>query len=142
LNLPELSISHSKAYAAATSSRRYCGIDIQYCAQTLVRVQEKFCTSLEDHILQDTLPELPSLNRLTQLWSAKEAAKKMLSPGGIPGFHELELLKLSKKTKGNNLLFFSRPGSTSPIQVVTAMFHKDYALAICCATPENEVSHA
>ena len=142
LNLPELSISHSKAYAAAMSSRRYCGIDIQYCAKTLARVQEKFCTSLESHILQVALPELPSLNRLTQLWSAKEAAKKMLSPYGIPGFHELELAKLSKKTNGNNLLFFTRPGNPLPLQVVTTTFHKDYALAICCETPENGVAHA
>jgi len=139
LNLPELSISHSKAYAAAMSSVRYCGIDIQYCAKTLGRVQEKFCTSLEEHILQNIHPELSSLTRLTQLWSAKEAAKKMLSPGGIPGFHELELIKVTKCNNSNNLLFFSRPGSTSSLQVVTGMFNKEYALAICCTTSENEV---
>ncbi len=142
LNFPELSISHSKAYASAMSSCRYCGIDIQYCAKTLGRVQKRFCTSLEEHILHTTLPELSSLNRLTQLWSAKEAAKKMLSPCGIPGFHELELFRLSKKTNGNNLLLFSRPESKSAIQVVTSMFHENYALAICCAIPENEVTHA
>ncbi len=139
LILPELSISHSKAYAAAMSSVGYCGIDIQYCAKTLGRVQEKFCTSLEEQILQKTLPELSSLNRLTQLWSAKEAAKKMLSPSGIPGFHELVLLKVTKRNNANNLLFLSRPGSTSFLQVVTGMFIKDYALAICCTTSENEV---
>ena len=139
LDSPELSISHSKAYAAAVTSLKYCGIDIQYSAKTLSRVQEKFCTSSEEHILEEMLPELSPIARLTQLWSAKEAAKKMLSPGGIPGFHELELFKISKPAADTGILFFSRPESSSSIQVIASMFNDDYALAICCARSDKEV---
>jgi len=138
-SLPELSISHSKGYAAAMSSMGFCGIDIQYTANTLSRVQEKFCTPHENQILEKQLPELSPLSRLTTLWSAKEAAKKMLSPSGIPGFHELELCALNDHNKNNNVLSFSPTNGTPPIQVATTMFSKDYALAICCANPETRI---
>jgi phosphopantetheinyl transferase len=139
LTFPELSISHSKAYAAAMSSLEHCGIDIQYSAKTLGRVQEKFCTPIEDHILKETLPEISTIARLTQLWSGKEAAKKMLSPGGIPGFHELELLELNKSAHRINTLTFSEPNGPFLVQVVTSMFNEEYALAVCCARSKKEV---
>ncbi len=134
---PELSISHSKDYAAAMSSLGFCGIDIQYTASTLNRVREKFCTSHENQILEKQLPGLPAISRLTTLWSAKEAAKKMLSPGGIPGFHELKLYAPNDHNRNRNILSFSTTNGTTPIQVVTTMFSDDYALAICCAKPEK-----
>lgn len=138
-NFPELSISHSKGYAAAMSSVDFCGIDIQYTASTLGRVQEKFCTPHENHVMEKQLPKLSSISRLTILWSAKEAAKKMLSPGGIPGFHELELCTLSKHNKDSNVLSFSTTNGTPAVQVATTMFSKDYALAICCAKSETRI---
>ena len=134
---PELSISHSKGYAAAISSRDFCGIDIQYTASTLSRVQEKFCSPHENLVLEKQLPELSAISRLTTLWSAKEAAKKMLSPGGIPGFHELQLCALNDHTTGNNVLSFTTTKGTPPVQVATTMFNEDYALAICCAKSER-----
>lgn len=139
-SFPELSISHSKGYAAAMSCMDFCGIDIQYTASTLSRVQEKFCTSHENQILEKLLPRLSPISRLTTLWSAKEAAKKMLSPGGIPGFHELELCALNDHNKNNSVLSFSTTNGTPPIQVATTMFSKDYALAICCANPETRIN--
>lgn len=138
IHFPELSISHSKAYAAAMSSLSCCGIDIQYSAKTLERVQEKFCTSTEDRILENLSSKLPLISRLTLLWSAKEAAKKMLSPGGIPGFHELELNNLKRHTNGDTILYFSMTGKIAPISVATTMFTKEYALAICCEKSDKK----
>lgn len=140
LHFPELSISHSKGYAAAMSSRDFCGIDIQYTASTLSRVQEKFCTPHENQVLEKQLPELSAISRLTTLWSAKEAAKKMLSPGGIPGFHELQLCALNDHTRNNNVLSFTTTNGTPPVRVATTMFSEDYALAICCAKAERRTN--
>ncbi|RUM43068.1 MAG: hypothetical protein DSY80_06220 [Desulfocapsa sp.] len=132
IDFPELSISHSKKIAAAMSSLPCCGIDIQFAAATLERVQEKFCSSKEEQTLKKLVPNLPRISRLTLLWSAKEAAKKMLSPEGIPGFQELTLLHNSRSDNGVALFSFAKTGSQFPIQTVATMFRPDYALAICC----------
>jgi phosphopantetheinyl transferase len=136
---PELSISHSKGYATAMSSICFCGIDIQYTASTLSRVQEKFCTPHESRILEEQLPKLSPISRLTSLWSAKEAAKKMLSPGGIPGFHELKLYALHDHGENNYVLSFSTTNGTPSLQVATTMFNKNYALAICCTQSGRKI---
>ena len=141
LKLPELSISHSKGFAAAMSCNTFCGIDIQYAAETLVRVQEKFCSKQEEKILSTLLPEFPAVSRLTQLWSAKEAAKKMLSPDGIPGFHELELHPSSSLHEQACIFHLSQTNAPSSVfaQVVTTLFQEDYALAVCCTHPQQKV---
>lgn len=130
---PELSISHSKEYAAAMISSLPCGIDIQFTAENLNRVQEKFCTTDEKHLLQQELPQLPELSRLTLLWSGKEAAKKMLSPDGMPGFHELHLCKLSRQNRRDMILSFSVKETFPAVTVTATMMDNSYAAAICCA---------
>lgn len=132
-NFPELSISHSKGYAAALSSSSACGIDIQFSAQNLLRVQDKFCSAGETEILQQKLPELSSLSHLTLIWSAKEAVKKALSSGGIPGFLELHLCRLEPQNSGAFILSFSSTRTKHCIQVSATMTKDDYAVAICCA---------
>ena len=141
LKLPELSITHSKGFAAAMSCNTFCGIDIQYGAETLVRVQEKFCSEREEEILSALLPEHSAVSKLTLLWSAKEAAKKMLSPDGIPGFHELELHPSSSLHDRVSIFHFSRSDAppSARVQVVTTLFQDDYALAVCCAHPPQEI---
>jgi phosphopantetheinyl transferase len=133
LNFPELSISHSNEYAAALTSSTACGIDIQFSAQNLLRVQEKFCTTEESHILKHELPALSPLLHLTLIWSAKEAVKKMLSPGGIPGFQELQLCKLEPQNSKDSILNFSSTKTNHLIPVSTTMTKDSYAIAICCA---------
>ena len=71
--LPELSISHSKEYATALCSQYHCGIDIQYPAESLQKVAERFATSREEKLLNDFLPNLALLSRLAMLWAGKEA---------------------------------------------------------------------
>ena len=132
-NFPELSISHSKEYAAALSSSTACGIDIQFSAQNLVRVQDKFCTAEEAHILQQALPVLAPLSHLTLIWSAKEAVKKMLSSGGIPGFQELQLCRLEPQNSDDFILNFSSAKTKHSIPVSATMTKDNYAVAICCA---------
>lgn len=132
-NFPELSISHSKEYAAALTSSTACGIDIQFSARNLLRVQEKFCTAEEVHILQQETPWLSPLSYLTLIWSAKEAVKKTLSSFGIPGFQELQLCKLEPQNSGNFILDFSSTKTEQTMQVSATMTKDNYAVAICCA---------
>ena len=141
LNFPELSISHSKSIAAAMSSMSCCGIDIQFAAKTLERVQEKFCSAEEEQILKALLPDFSPIARLTLLWSAKEAVKKMLSPKGIPGFQELTLLQKNGLSNGVAIFSFVKAGSQSSIQTVNTMFSPDYALAVCCKQSTKGTTH-
>lgn len=134
-SFPELSISHSNDYAAAMISASFCGIDIQFSAPSLIRVQDRFCSPEENRLLGRELSPGPELSRLTLLWSAKEAVKKMLSPGGIPGFQELHLCKIEQQQQNNDhIFFFSTTESSSLIPVAVTMMENNYAAAICCTT--------
>jgi phosphopantetheinyl transferase len=134
-SLPELSISHSKEFAAALIWSAHCGIDIQYSSEKLLRVKERFCTEEEEQVLQDSVPQLSSMSQLTLLWAGKEAVKKMLSPKGIPGFHELILQQLTPQGGNNVVLYFAR---TSPpgalFSVAAGIMNNEYGLALCCQT--------
>ncbi len=140
--VPELSISHSKEFATAVCSDCLCGIDIQYTASTFTRVQDRFCNVPEEKILADILSTYSPINRLTLLWSAKEAAKKMCSPFGIPGFLELELIGIERHFHNNNLLLFSLKSKNGLLQVVTSLFHEKYGLALCCQQNRRNLPHA
>jgi len=128
---PELSISHSKDFATALISKTHCGIDIQYPAESLYKVKEKFSTEKEELLLQQALPELSALQQLTLLWAGKEAVKKMLSPNGIPGFHELSLQKISPHGKSTAMLGYSKTGEKI-LSVAAGILNTGYGLALCC----------
>ena len=130
---PELSISHSKDFATAMVSKTYCGIDIQHPAENLVRVKERFISDKEEFLLQETLPQLSTLQHLTLLWAGKEAVKKMLSPEGIPGFHELTLVKITPHNSSNAVFSFSKTGKP-PLPVAAGILDNGYGLAFCCET--------
>jgi len=132
-SMPAISISHSGEFATAMVSQTNCGIDIQYSAENLHRVKERFCTEEEEHLLQQSLSHLSPLLQLTFLWSGKEAVKKMLSPYGIPGFHELHLQKIEQRGQSSAIMHFmrnDRSGSIFP--VVVGIYNSSYALALCC----------
>jgi phosphopantetheinyl transferase len=128
---PELSISHSKDFATALISKTRCGIDIQYPADNLYRVKEKFSTETEEVLLQQALPELSTLQQLILLWTGKEAVKKMLSPRGIPGFHELVLQKIISHGTPTAILNFSTPGENI-FSVAASILNTGYGIALCC----------
>ncbi len=131
--MPAISISHSSDFAAAITSKTHCGIDIQYSAENLHRVKERFCTEEEEHILHQSLTHLSSLLQLTFLWSGKEAVKKMLSPYGIPGFHELHLQKIKQQGVSSATLYFIKKDESFNIfTVAVGIYNSNYALALCC----------
>lgn len=139
-SFPELSISHSKDFAAAMVSKTYCGIDIQYPAENLVRVKERFISDKEEDLLQETLPQLSTLQHLTLLWAGKEAVKKMLSPEGVPGFQELTLVNITLHDAFNAVFSFSKTGKP-PLPVAAAILDNGYGLAFCCKNikPSNSI---
>ena len=137
----DLSISHSGDYAAALAARSPCGIDLQMQKSALIKVQEKYCTEAETHLLANRLANCELLTRLTLLWAAKEAGKKALSYWQMPGFLDLQLSALTsypgyfsvslKIINSTNKHFPER------ITVVAAMF-SDYAVAICLVPAEGD----
>ncbi len=134
-SLPQLSITHSKEFAAALVSPAHCGIDIQYSSEKLQRVKERFSTPNEEQLLKNALPRLSHQLQLTLLWCGKEAVKKMLSPEGIPGFHELLLEQLTPQTDNSVVLHFSRttdPGNS--FAAAAGTLNKEYGIALCCRT--------
>ncbi len=77
--MPQLSISHTEGYVAvALSAHQPIGIDIERLSGQVERVSSRF-VSLRERAL---LPESPQeyLVALHLLWSAKEAAYKLLDP--------------------------------------------------------------
>lgn len=77
--LPAISLSHSDRYAVAMAARaRTCGIDLQNTTPQILRVADRFTQPAEIELLRETLPELTEMERLTLLWTAKEALKKGL----------------------------------------------------------------
>ncbi len=130
---PQLSITHSKSFAAALTSSSHCGIDIQYPAESLGRVKERFCTAAEEHLILEALPRLAPLSTLALLWTGKEAIKKMLSPQAIPGFHEIQLQHVTLAGNGATSLQFRVPDHLQNTIAVAAQILKNgYGLAFCC----------
>ncbi len=134
-SLPELSITHSNGLAAALTCLSHCGIDVQYSSEKLLRVKERFCTPDEEQLLQNYMPQLTEISQLTLLWAGKEAVKKMLSPGGIPGFHELNLQQLTLQNENSAVLHFTRTDRHETLFPVAAgIMDNEYGLALCCQT--------
>ena len=132
-HLPDISISHSEAMAAAMAvSRGCCGIDIQKVTPRAVKVSERFCTPAEKHILHAsfTLSDRET-TVLTKLWAAKEALRKVPNLRSLPGFLELELIKIIADSSGNGqgpwkFIFLWK---NKKHEVAVALI-EDYALAL------------
>lgn len=91
--LPQISISHSGGWAAAIAADAPCGLDIQAQTPSVQRVAERFATDEERQRLT-VLPAFAALDetaRLTLLWAAKEALRKVSGDAPLPGFLQLIL---------------------------------------------------
>ena len=131
--LPELSISHSKGCAASMISQSHCGIDIQYPAQSLQKVKDRFITDEEEQLLNRSLSNRPLLSRLVLTWAGKEAVKKMFSHTGMLGFHEIIIERIVQKNTHDTILYFSRADTPKQaFPVIAGMLDNDYSLALCC----------
>ncbi len=132
--VPDISISHSKEYVMAITSRRYCGVDIQKQKDSLYRVKEKYCLKGEQTILQRAFVADNELSQLAILWSAKEAIQKCLSGETMPYFTEIILQEYKRATDDSAVLTFALQDERTKqwpeyITVVAGIF-RDYALAI------------
>lgn len=90
---PFISISHSGHMAAALAANLPCGLDIQQPGANILRVKKRFALREEEDILTASLPEsFTETERLTLLWAAKEAIRKMVRVSPLLGFMEIRLL--------------------------------------------------
>ena len=88
-----ISISHSGHMAAALAANLPCGLDIQRPGTNILRVKTRFALRQEEAILAASLPKtFTETERLTMLWAAKEAARKMVRINPLLGLLELRLL--------------------------------------------------
>ncbi|MBA3008173.1 MAG: 4'-phosphopantetheinyl transferase superfamily protein [Proteobacteria bacterium] len=99
LNMPHISISHSKGYAMAVAASSHCGIDIQADSKALDRVKDRFCSKEEEELLGRELKQLQLPEHLTLLWAAKEAVKKATPLESMPGFLDLMLTHIQTTAK-------------------------------------------
>jgi len=90
---PFISISHSGHLAAALAANLPCGLDIQQPGAKIHTVKKCFATSEEEDLLTAALPQsFSETKRLTLLWSAKEAVRKMARISPLLGLQEIRLL--------------------------------------------------
>ncbi len=132
LREPDISISHSKDFALAFAAKTYCGIDIQHTTDRLFRVKDRFCSEKEEQLLQSIVDkEMPTMH-LTLLWAAKEAAKKAVSISSMPGFLDMNLVKLEERTHGMVFVFSYPESSATPstLKVIVGQY-RDYGIGIC-----------
>ena len=139
--IPEISITHSRDFAGAIASQFHCGIDIQRSEMKLERVKEKYCTTAENQLLQNSLPNEEPLALLTILWSTKEAVKKTCSHHWMPGFLDMEIIQIDKSSANSPILTVTvnNPGTgylDETYTVVTGMF-SHYGIAICIGVEKN-----
>lgn len=130
--LPSLSISHSENFAVAMAAEaKSCGIDIQKISDKTQRVADRFCDEEELMLLQKCVPLLTEIERLTLLWSAKEALKKSLLHDQPVIFQGVVLQSLDISQFYS--LYLHLPGTLEHPAEVTAVILEDYVLAYTIA---------
>ena len=73
-----ISISHSEFFVAVCLSKEKVGIDLEIINEKIFKVSNKFINDLEKK-----LTEKNNLEKLTQLWTIKEAAYKYFTVGQL-----------------------------------------------------------
>lgn len=97
-----VTLSHGGGYAAAVAcGSGVCGVDIQYCSERLVHVQERFAPEAEVALLED---EPDQLARLAILWTAKEAMKKCFLAADPTFFGNLRVVGAKHQEEGRWVL--------------------------------------
>lgn len=126
--LPALSISHSGRFAVAlAAAAESCGVDIQKISPQTQRVADRFCEPHELQLLRDCAPLLDEKERLTLLWSAKEALKKALLHDQPVIFQGVALQSVAVNRYFTLHLRF--PGDLGQPAEVTALMLEDCVLA-------------
>jgi phosphopantetheinyl transferase len=88
----DVSISHSHGVAVAMAAGDgRCGVDLQKIIPSVLRIERRFADQEECTLLAELTGTGPEMCRLTLLWAAKEALRKMIGTGELPGFMTLKL---------------------------------------------------
>jgi len=128
LKKPSVSISHSGKYAAAMAGfAASCGLDIQKVTAKIMNVISRFAAPEEIKLLETGTSNMDEQERLTLLWSAKEAIKKSLLHDQPVIFKGVTLQRLS--TEKVTSLWLSSSLDEPKTAEVTAFLLGDYALA-------------
>ena len=126
--LPCISISHSKDYAVGMAAYApACGVDIQKITVQTKKVASRFAEPDEMNLLVEKIPELNETERLSLLWSTKEALKKALLEDQPVIFQGVTLQDLNIDRLLSLRLQF--PGNDSRPAEVNAALLSDYILA-------------
>ena len=135
-DFPSLSIAHSGNFgiAVVSPSDLLCGVDLQLEQETLQRISNRFCTHQELQTLADTIHNTePEIRLLNRIWSAKEAARKMLGYWKLPGFLEMELTPTDILNNGLLVLTLKyiphQKNASESIRILSGIF-RNYSLAI------------
>jgi|GEM_PF-1424768 len=142
---PFISISHSGMMAAALAANRPCGLDIQLPGERILRVRERFASPDEEVILKSSLGEsFAETERLTMLWAAKEAVRKMVRSSPLLGLLEIRMLagQSGHGTPQEPLLLTFTPGretGSCPQNIsVLCFFADNLAWAMGCLPNTNK----
>ena len=84
------SISHSGNFAVCAVDENKIGIDIEEIRDVDLKTAKRFCNEKELEYIGD------SINRFFEIWTAKEAAYKMLG-GKIKNFKDIDIFKINKQ---------------------------------------------
>lgn len=138
--VPFISISHSGHLAAALAANLPCGLDIQQLSEKIHTVKKRFATPEEEAILTAALPQsVTETERLTLLWAAKEAMRKMVRISPLLGLLEIRLLAghggCGTPQEPMRLIFTSGREQVCPPSInVLCFFADNLAWAIACST--------
>lgn len=142
---PFISISHSGPLVAALAANLPCGLDIQQPGPKIHKVRECFALPEEQNLLSSSLPDSFSETlRLTMLWAAKEAVRKMVRVSPLLGLLEIRLLAghggLGVPAQPLALVFASgrERDVCPPIISVLCFFADDLAWAMACPAVSEE----
>ena len=125
---PAVSITHSGRYAAAMAGTVVsCGIDLQTVSERIRNVVPRFAAQEEIELLRAGTSNMDELERLTLLWSAKEAVKKSLLHDQPVIFQGMNLQRITAGTATS--MWMNLAQDTRKTAKVTAYLLGEHALA-------------
>lgn len=119
------SISHCGDYAAAiVSNSSRVGIDIEIPTQKIEKIKHKFLNKDELDILAPQGLSISNLEKLTIMWSAKEAVFKWWGWGSVDFREHILLQPFALSAAGNMAASFLRGMEVFPLSARYKLFEK------------------